>query len=199
MSQNEDIHSPIDGRSSFPFLHRFKRLTFYIIWKLLCSWQPASLQIHRHLLLRLFGAEIDTGARIYGSVVIWDPLNLKLGKYSALGPRVKIYNPGQCTIGNGSIISQDSTLCSATHDYQADNFNLVTRNIEIGDKVWVAAEAFIGPGASLQRGCVIGARSVVFGNVEQWAVVSGNPAKTQKYRKRVKYIYSNLETGSSEE
>jgi putative colanic acid biosynthesis acetyltransferase WcaF len=52
--------------------------------------------------------------------------------------------------------------------------------------VWVAADAFIGPGVIIGQGAVVGARSAVFKNVERWTVVGGNPAKFIKKRELIK-------------
>jgi putative colanic acid biosynthesis acetyltransferase WcaF len=54
--------------------------------------------------------------------------------------------------------------------------------IVIADQVWIAADAFIGPGVQVGEGAVIGARSSVFEDVEPWTVVGGNPAKFIKKR-----------------
>lgn len=46
----------------------------------------------------------------------------------------------------------------------------------------MAAEAFVGPGVTVGEGAVVGARAVVFGDVEPWTVVGGNPARVLKRR-----------------
>ena len=47
----------------------------------------------------------------------------------------------------------------------------------IGDKVWLCESCTIMPGAKIGDGAIIGAHSVVYGNVPAHALVSGNPAK----------------------
>ncbi|HNY79416.1 MAG TPA: hypothetical protein PLX34_15565 [Sedimentisphaerales bacterium] len=54
--------------------------------------------------------------------------------------------------------------------------------VEIADQVWIAADAFIGPGVTVGQGAVVGARASVFKDVEPWTVVGGNPAKFIKKR-----------------
>ena len=54
--------------------------------------------------------------------------------------------------------------------------------VEIGDRVWVAAYAFVGPGVTIGEGAVVGARSAVFRDVQPWVVVGGNPASVIKPR-----------------
>ena len=73
-------------------------------------------------------------------------------------------------------------LCASTHNYEVPNFPLICKPIKIEDQVWIAADAFIGPGVSIGKGAVIGARSAVFKDVETMTVVGGNPAKFIKNR-----------------
>ena len=93
----------------------------------------------------------------------------------------------EITIGANTIISQKAYLCASTHDFTKPDFPLICKPITIGDSVWVAAEAFIGPGVIIEDGGVIGARASVFKNVDSWTVVGGNPA--QFIKKRVLKIY----------
>jgi putative colanic acid biosynthesis acetyltransferase WcaF len=53
----------------------------------------------------------------------------------------------------------------------------MTGPVMIGEKAWVAAEAYIGPGVTLGAGSVAGARAVVVRDVPPGAVVVGNPAR----------------------
>ena len=80
------------------------------------------------------------------------------------------------------MISQDTTLCSASHDISDEMFQLVVKPIVIKDYAWVAAEAFVGMGVTIGEGAVVGARAAVFKDVEPWTVVGGNPAKYIKKR-----------------
>jgi putative colanic acid biosynthesis acetyltransferase WcaF len=59
---------------------------------------------------------------------------------------------------------------------------LIKPPIEIGDEVWVCADAFVGPNVTVANGAVVGACSVVTRDVEPLAVVAGNPAKFVKKR-----------------
>ena len=136
----------------------------------------------RNLILRSFGAKIARSAHIYANVKIWAPWNIEVGEHSCLGPQVDCYNQGKITIGNNTVISQKAYLCASTHDYTIASFPLICKPIVIEDKVWIAADSFIGPGVTIGTGAIVGARSAVFKNVESWTVVGGNPAKVIKKR-----------------
>jgi putative colanic acid biosynthesis acetyltransferase WcaF len=73
-------------------------------------------------------------------------------------------------------------LCGGTHDISDINFQLYTRPIYIHKRAWIAAEAFIGPGVVIGEKAVVGARSVVFKDVSDSDIVTGNPAKFLKKR-----------------
>jgi putative colanic acid biosynthesis acetyltransferase WcaF len=59
---------------------------------------------------------------------------------------------------------------------------LVTKPIRIGAWAWVAADAFVGPGITVEEGAVVGARACVVHDVSAWTVVAGNPARVIKRR-----------------
>ena len=168
---------------SFGKKNKIGRLFWGICYVLL--FRPFGSSVFRKwriLLLRLFGAKIALSANVYASAKIWAPWNLHMGAYACLGPEVDCYNQGYISIGANSVVSQKAYLCASTHDITDPQHNLILKPIHIGDKVWIAADAFIGPGVSIGEGAVVGARSAVFKDVEPWAVVGGNPAKFIKKR-----------------
>lgn len=52
----------------------------------------------------------------------------------------------------------------------------------IGNDVWIGSEAIIMPGVNIGDGAVIGTRAVVTRDVEPYAIVGGNPARTIRKR-----------------
>jgi putative colanic acid biosynthesis acetyltransferase WcaF len=180
-----DVLVGVDGKNSpsFSLGNRARRT----VWNFVCAiaFRPSPRPFHhwRASLLRLFGAQIGEGVHVYSSVRIWAPWNLRLGPMSSLGDRVNCYSMGLITIGAESVISQDVTLCAGTHDYESPNFQLYVAPIEIGSKVWVCAEAFVGPNSKIGDGAVIGARAVVVKEIPPWTVWGGNPARKIKDRR----------------
>jgi len=169
--------------SSFSLRNKIGRFLWFFVRLILI--RPFVLNLfkpYRVLLLRMFGAKIGKGVNVYASAKIWAPWNLEIGDNSTIGPRVDCYNQGKITIGKQTVISQKTYLCSSTHDFEISNYPLVLRDIVIYDQVWIAADAFIGPGVSISEGVVVGARAAVFKDVESWTVVGGNPAKFIKKR-----------------
>ncbi|TRO97124.1 type B chloramphenicol O-acetyltransferase [Glycocaulis profundi] len=52
----------------------------------------------------------------------------------------------------------------------------------IGNDVWIGTEAIIMPGVTIGDGAVIGTRALVTRDIEPYAIVGGNPAKTIRTR-----------------
>lgn len=172
-----------EGGASFSLGNRLFRLGWMIAWGLLARWTPPPFHRWRRFVLNLFGAKVAPGARVYGTARIWYPPHLEMGPFATMGPGVNCYNQGPIRIGRHAIVSQGAHLCAGTHDVSDPNFQLVTRPIDIGERAWVAAEAFVGPGVTVGEGAVLGARAVAMRSIEPWGIYSGNPA--QKLRTRV--------------
>lgn len=132
--------------------------------------------------LRCFGAKIAGGCKVYPGVRVWAPWNLEMEENSCLGDRVDCYNVALITLNSGAIVSQDVSLCAATHDYESPAFTLLPKPITVGAGAWVCARAFIGPGVTVGEGAVVGACAVVIREVSPRIVVAGNPAKEIKER-----------------
>lgn len=179
-----DAHSarPLEGGASFSLGNRVVRLVWGMAWLLLARFTPPPMFAWRRLVLRSFGAKIAPGARVHASAIIWLPANLELGSNCLIGPRVRLYNQGQITVGARSVISQGAHLCASSHDVSDPHFQLVLRPISVGSGCWVAAEAFVAPGATIGDGAVLGARGALFGNAEAKGIYQGNPAVWIKQR-----------------
>lgn len=137
----------------------------------------------RRFLLALFGARIHRLAHVHADAKIWAPWNLEMGPYTCLASGVNVYNTGNIIIGQHTTISQGAYLCPGSHDITDPKFRMICSEMQIGDQVWIATEAFIGGlGVHIGDGAVVGARAVVTKNVPPWKVVAGNPAKEIKDR-----------------
>lgn len=160
-----------------------RRVLWASTWALTCRWTPRVLNPWRIAVLRLFGARLGRRVLIFGSVRIDMPWNLEIGNFSAVGRRTWLYNFGRIRIGSNTIVSQDCTICTATHDQTRADLPLFWRDILIGDEAWVAAECFVMPGVEIGTGCVVGARSLVTKDLPEWTVCVGNPCRPIKERK----------------
>ncbi|MCW5936379.1 MAG: WcaF family extracellular polysaccharide biosynthesis acetyltransferase [Fimbriimonadaceae bacterium] len=153
-----------------------------IAYRLLFRWTPRQLKGWRITVLRWFGAKIGEGCNVRSRCQIWAPWNLELGDYVVVADDVNLYSMATIKLGNRAIVSQGSHLCAGTHDYTTPNFQLVAKPITVGERAWLAAECFVGPGVTIGDGAVIGARSVVGKDMPAWTVCAGNPCRPLKER-----------------
>ena len=164
-------------RHNFTLRNKLGRILWGFVWFLLFKpFSPRPFRKWRILILKIFGAKVGWTCTIHSSVRIWAPWNLEIGEYTCIGPQVDCYNQGKITMGSNTTISQKAYLCASTHDFTDRNHTLVLKPIIIKDRAWIAADAFIGPGVTIDDGAVIGARAAVYKNVPAWTVVGGNPA-----------------------
>lgn len=150
------------------------------LWALaqpLWRWSPRWWWGWRRGMLRLFGATVGGGARVYPAACIHQPWHLHIGSRSTIGWCATLYCLGPIRLGSDVVISQGAHLCAGDHDPRDPSFPLRKRPITLGDGVWIAAEAFIGPGVSIGERAVVGARAVVVRDVPAATVMAGNPAR----------------------
>ena len=180
-----------DSNSSDAYVHpqfslanKVRRVCWMLTWLLLCRWTPAPLHFWRVFVLRMFGGQIGKSNFIYPSCKIWAPWLLTTGDVVTIGPGVEIYNPGGVYLAHHVILSQDSYLCGATHDYNSINFTYVKRKIVIEPYSWICAKAVVLPGVTCKTGSILGASSVTSKDLDEWSVNAGNPAVKVKNRER---------------
>ena len=160
-----------------------KRVLWLLIETTLFRMLPSILfNSARIKILQLFGMKMHGSCLIYSSVKTYAPWKLEIGNKACIGPRVVIYNKANVIIGNQSVISQDSYICTASHDVTSSTMNLVTKPIIIENGVWVASRVIVLPGVTIGAGAVVAAGAVVTKDVAPWTIVGGNPAKFIKRR-----------------
>jgi putative colanic acid biosynthesis acetyltransferase WcaF len=173
--------NPFEG-ASFKLRNRLARVFWQAAWLLLFRPTPPPMHAWRCWLLRRFGAQIHSSCHVYSSARIWAPWNLKMDAYACLGPDVSCYSMALIELGERVVVSQGALLCSGSHDYTQESFQLFAEPICICSDAWICAEAFLGPGVCIGEGAVIGARAVVTRSQPPWFVCVGNPARPLKPR-----------------
>ena len=172
-----------ENRSSrkYPMRVQIMRVA-WAIGRVLFRLVPRPFYAPRRVLLRIFGAKVGKQVNIANTAIIYFPWNLEIEDWAAVGEWAVIYNLGKITIGKQATVSQGAHLCAGTHDYLDPALPLETAPINIGGRVWICADAFVGPGTAVGEGAVVGACAVVMKDVEPWNVVAGNPARFVKKR-----------------
>jgi putative colanic acid biosynthesis acetyltransferase WcaF len=178
----EQPQMDLSAKSPYSFKHKLARVLWGALWPIVFRISPRLCYGWRRFWLRLFGASIGDGVRVYHNVRCNMPWKVTIGDNALVGPNAELYCVGNIHIGTNTVISQRAYVCAGTHDYQDPSFPVVPGDITIGDSVWVCADAFVGPGVTMGDGSIAAARAVVTKDVEAWAIVGGNPAKFIKTR-----------------
>ncbi|HPD29450.1 MAG TPA: AMP-binding protein [Phycisphaerae bacterium] len=128
------------------------------------------------------GVVLDTNVRLVaardGRIILGENAQLGMGTIVNAGADV--------IIGRRTAFASYCTIISSEHNY-------LTREpfmrqgyrhepVYIGEDVWGAAYTFVGRGARIGNGAVIGANTQIRGHIPAWAVVMGNPARVVRFR-----------------
>ncbi|MBD8514418.1 acyltransferase [Photobacterium sp. CAU 1568] len=148
-------------------------------------------------LRRLINSRKITDARIRfgGEYYIEYADNIQLNGYVYVGPGAYWSAKGNIILGSNVIFGPKTTIWTYNHDYMSHESipyggEDLLKEVVIEDNVWVGLGAIILPGTIIREGAVIGAGSVVHGEVKACTIVAGNPAKV--IGERDSKIYQNL-------
>lgn len=139
---------------------RLKEVGWWLARSLLFApWFPVPSAL-KVAALRGFGARVGRGVVIRSRVNITFPWRFECGDHVWIGDEVLILSLDRVSVGSNVCISQRALLCTGTHDFSSETFDLVTRPITIGDGCWVAAGAMVMPGAVVPEGTMVKAGEV---------------------------------------
>ena len=144
------------------------------------TWLPGSAL--RVLALRLFGAQIGRGVRLKPGLRVKFPWRLCVGDHAWLGENVWLDNLAEIRIGDHCCVSQGAYLCTGSHDWSREGFDLVIRPIHLEDQSWICARAVVGPGVRVGQGAVLALGGVATHDLAPWQVHQGVPARAERPR-----------------
>ena len=101
-----------------------------------------------------------------------------------------MYTGNGISIGDSVAVAANCTFAPTNHEFR-DREKLIREQgfrpgkggILVEDDVWIGANCVFLDGAILRKGCVIGAGSIVRGEVEAYSIQAGNPLKLLGWRK----------------
>lgn len=140
------------------------------------------------------GTRIVVGARsLIDSFVKIKPAggkgDLVIGANCAINSGCVLYTGNGLKMGDGVAVAANCTFAPVNHQYLSrdklirdQGFRISKGGVLIEDDVWIGANCVILDGACLRRGCVIGAGSLVRGEVASYSIQAGNPLVLLGYR-----------------
>ena len=98
-----------------------------------------------------------------------------------------IKGAGNVIIGNYFRCAEDVLILTQNHNYDYGcaipyDRSIITKDVKIGDFVWIRTRVTILPGTNIGEGAILQAGAVVHGEIPPYAIAGGNPAKVFKYR-----------------
>ena len=139
-------------RPAFPLHLRLRRLGWNVVRLLFYRLSPRPFHGWRAMLLRCFGARMGANCHFYPRSKVWAPWNLVCADQVTAADGAEIYNPVTVTFGSHAILSQDSYICGATHDYDDPAFPLIAFAMHVGSYSWICARASVTPGINVGDG-----------------------------------------------
>jgi putative colanic acid biosynthesis acetyltransferase WcaF len=127
---------------------------------------------------------VGRGVVIRSRVNITFPWRFECGDNVWIGDEVYILSLAMVTIRSNVCLSQRAFLCTGSHDFRKETFDLITKPITVEDGCWIAAGAFVGPGVNIGGGSVVAAGAVVIKDVAAGTLLGGNPARVFETPKR---------------
>jgi len=138
---------------------------------------------------RLRGAHIED--RVYLAPrfrILGNANNVTIRRGSSVGA-VTLHAHAPIRVGNNTVINDGSEIIAGSHDAESADFALVAKEVEIGDRAWIATRAIVMPGCRVGDRAVVGAGAVVVSSIPDGAVVVGNPARVITERQRQDFNY----------
>lgn len=107
-----------------------------------------------------------------------------IGRNSYINSGCVLYSGNGISIGEDVLIAANCTLAPVNHEYRSRHQSIKEQRfmesrggIVIEDDVWIGANSVILDGAILRKGCVVGANSLVTGELEPYTIYVGSPVK----------------------
>ncbi|MGC2163502.1 MAG: putative colanic acid biosynthesis acetyltransferase [Silvibacterium sp.] len=188
MDTSATPNMPVDSvsdpyaRPMTPLGDRVRRGMWNLCYRTLFRLSPRVLFGWRVAVLRLFGATMGPGCKIYPKAKIWAPWKLVCEDLVAFADDVEIYNPSPMFFGSHAIVSQGAYVCGATHLYNETSFRLVSFPMRFGAYSWICARAMVSPGVNVGEGAILGLGSVATKDLEPFGIYAGSPARLVKQR-----------------
>ena len=158
----------------------------------LVTYLPSSaLNSLKIALLRHAGVRIDGYSLIDRGFRCLQPSNIRIGKHVSMGHDCCIWAFTPVKIGSYTLIAKDLLIVSASHDI-ASFEPAADQQVEIGAGCWIGARVTILGGSRVGRGCVIGAGALVRGELPDWSIAVGVPARVIRQRKPAARIWNPL-------
>ena len=138
----------------------------------------------------LANGKIDIGSNVEvyeGAFIHCQGGTVTIADNTAIGPYVIIYGGGDVYIGKYCSIATHTSIISTSHSFSKTGMLIREQGcaglrVCIEDDVWIGANCSILYGINLQKGCIVGANSMVNRDVHAYSIAGGSPIRMIKKR-----------------
>ena len=116
--------------------------------------------------------------------------HVEIGDFTYINSGTVIYSGNGVKIGSNVLIGPNCNIVPVNHEYRDSNTIIRMQRFMpskggaiIEDDVWLGANVTVLDGAIIKKGCVIGANSLVHGELEEYGIYVGSPVKKIGSRK----------------
>lgn len=127
------------------------------------------------------GSMIDSFVRIKCAGGTGD---VELGRRCYVNSGTVIYSGNGVRMGDNVLIAANCTFAPVNHAFRSRDVPIIDQRFDesrggivIEDDVWIGANCVILDGAILRRGAVVGASSLVRGELKEYGIYGGNPLR----------------------
>lgn len=186
MRYNKNMRFPLSDKNGHTVtwaqaLHKLgNRLESYALdFGLLLLHSTTWIPLHslRNSIWRLAGLTLGKESTLHTGIRVFDPRNITIGEGTIVGYACFMDGRDKVKIGNHTDIASEVMIYSQEHDLSSADFTAHGAPVSIGNYVFIGPRAIILPGITIGDRAVVAAGAVVTKNVEPGMIVGGVPAK----------------------
>jgi acetyltransferase-like isoleucine patch superfamily enzyme len=170
------------------------RLQSYLLdFHLLLLWIIGYIPSHtiRGLVYRLSGIKLGDKAIIHMGARFFNPGNISIGAGSLIGDHVFLDGRASLHIGKQVDMASQVMVYNSEHDLTDPYMTAISEPVKIEDYVFIGPRVIIMPGVTIGRGAVVAGGAVVTRDVPELTIVGGVPAK-EIGKRNIKSLNYNL-------
>ena len=106
-----------------------------------------------------------------------------------VGFNCEIFSASRVRVGKDVLMAAYTYLVGGDHLYDRTDIPVLqqgrtARGIDVGDGTWLGTHVVVSDGATIGRDAIIGAGAVVIGDIPEYAIAIGAPAKVMRDRRK---------------
>jgi maltose O-acetyltransferase len=168
------------------------RVVFYILYYFFARHLPASYSPYtfgamciRYWICKHLFLKCGKNVNIEHGVDIGTGRHTEIGDNSGIGVHCVV---NRAIIGKNVMMGPDVVFISQNHNFSDPNKPLQEQGFTesepvVGDNTWVRTRAIIFAGCRIDKNEIIGVGSIVTKDVNDYAIVGGNPVRIIRFRK----------------